>query len=162
MHGAICTAALAAALLISSFYARDATAQFGHLNYPQSDFKWVWGRQNELRRNGFADFDVSGRDAGFDCTLQGRLHPGSRLTQTDIRGLENDLSQSLYFIETAANTMYVLDQQRDIDWAELDCVKPVIDESAAELAEREAKARAKAERDRERRRERRARDEARD
>jgi hypothetical protein len=154
MHGAKCFAALAAAFLIASLCARDAVAQFGRLNYPQSDFRWVWGQQNDLRRRGFADFNVSGRDGGFDCKLEGRLHPGSRMTQMDIRGLENDLGQSLFFIETAANTMYALDQQRDIDWAELDCVKSVIDESATELAEREAKARAKAERDRERRRER--------
>lgn len=162
MHAAKYSAALAAALLISSIAARDAYAQFGHLNYPQTDFKWVWGQQNELRRRGFADFSVTGRDGGFQCELTGRLHPGSRLSETEVRGLERDLAQSLFFIETASNTMYVLDQQRDIDWAELDCVKPVVDEAAAELAEREAKALAKAERDRERRRERRAREEARD
>lgn len=155
MHGAKCTTALAAALLISAAPIDGADAQFGQFNYPQNDFKWIWGTQGEVRRRGFADFSVNGNDAGFRCTLEGRLRAGSRMTDIEVRGLENDLSTSLFFIQTAASAMYALDQRRDIDWAELDCAKPVVDEDAAELREREEKARAKAERDRERRRERR-------
>lgn len=148
-----------ATMVVALLCAGPALAQFGQVNYPQSDFRWVWGNERDLARRGFEDFSVSGNDAGFQCTLKGRLHPGSRLTQTDIRALENELRTTLFFIQRAANTMYVLDQQRDIDWAELDCVKHVDDASAAELREREEKARAKAERDRERRRARRAREE---
>ena len=148
-----------AAIVVALSGSNAALAQFGQVNYPQSDFRWVWGNERDLARRGFEDFSISGNDAGFRCTLKGRLRPGSRLTETDVRALENDLRSTLFFIERSANTMYVLDQQRDIDWAELDCAKHVDDASAAELREREEKARAKAERDRERRRARRAREE---
>lgn len=158
MHGAKLLTAVAAALLAATLMPDTAAAQFGRVNYPQNDFRWVWGTQNELRRRGFADFNVRGSDGGFNCTLEGRMHPASRMTTVEIRQLENELQQSMFFIETAANTMYALEQRRDIDWAELDCVKAAADESAAELREREERARAKAEQARERRRQRQARD----
>jgi len=154
-------AAFAVALLWLSLPAGPAQAQFGIpglVNYPNNDFKWVWGRERELTRRGFEDFSLGGYDGGFQCTLTGKLGPGSRITDSEVRAMENDLRTSSFFIQDAANAMYVLDQQRQIDWAELDCVKHVDDADAAELQEREDKARAKAERDRERRRARAQRD----
>jgi hypothetical protein len=156
------TFAFAAALLhLTLLASMPAHAQFGHFSYPKDDFKWYWGDQRELSRRGFEDFSMIGYDGGFRCTLSGSLGPGSRLTGNEVRQIENDLSTSSFFIENVANTMYVLDQRREIDWAELDCIKPVVDESAADLQDREDKARAKAERDREKRRERQQREEAR-
>lgn len=153
MHGAIFPAAVAAALLAATLTPGPAAAQFGRINYPQNDFRWFWGRQgDELQRRGFADFDIRGTDAGFECTLEGSIHPGSRLSTREVRELENELRSSLFFIESAANTMYALDQRRDIDWAELDCVKSVDDASESELHEREQKALERAKRARERRR----------
>lgn len=102
---------------------------FGQVNLPTSDFTWFWGNQRDADLGRASDFSVSGSDTGFLCELTGRLGAGSRLSSMEVRSLENDLRTSSFFIQAVANTMYTLDQQRDIRWAKLVCAKP----EAAEL-----------------------------
>lgn len=120
-----------------------AQAQFGAFNLPSGDFAWQWGNPERLGR--FHDFSINGSEADFRCELTGKLSAGSRMSQVDVRQMESDLASSLYFIEQATNTMNVLDQQRELDWAALNCVKAKPREPDAEKRkEIEDKARAKA------------------
>ena len=137
-----------------------ANAQFGFYQLPQDDFTWHWG--DIERGSGFEDFSTDGTDGRFRCNLTGRLRPGSRLSRVEVRQMETDIGTSLEFVRAAANAMYALDQQRELDWATLSCktLEPA-EVSAEERAERETKARERALRELERRRERRA-DESRD
>jgi hypothetical protein len=131
------------------------------MNLPKDDFTWIWGDREDAALSRFEDFSVQGGEAGFRCSLTGKLHPGARLSSMEVREFENDLRSSLSFIQASAETMYVLDQQRQIDWAKLDCSKPegTVDEEKSQ--ERVDKALEKALRDQARRRERRQREEER-
>jgi len=148
--------AIATALLVTGLYPATSNAQFGFpgtVNLPQNDFRWVWGDAEASLAGRGQDFSLTGGENAFRCSLTGKLAPGSRLTQSDIRQLESQIQTSLYFIQSSANSMYVLDQQRDIDWAVLDCAKPGDQEvDAEERQAREDKARERAERKRDRRR----------
>lgn len=146
--------ALAAAVLLNTI-GPSASAQFGFpglMQLPADDFTWIWGTRRERIGRG-SDFSILGGEGGFRCELDGRLSPSSSWSTSEIRRFENDLRGSLGFIQEAANAMYIMDQQRQLDWARLDCARP---EDPAEDPERaqelEDKARAKAERRRERRR----------
>jgi hypothetical protein len=149
-------AAVALPIVILAWLPAVASAQFGfpgQYNLPQNDFRWVWGRDSEAAFSRFEDFSIRGGESGFDCTLRGGLSPASRMSRVEIRDLESDLRTSLFFIQSSANAMYILDQQRDLDWAVLECAKQEAEErTAEESAERESKARARAERRRDRRR----------
>jgi hypothetical protein len=121
---------------------------------PQNNFIWNWGDTVESgKRRGFADFDLDGGEAGFQCHLTARLRVSATASPTDVRQLENDLRTRLDFIYAASQTMNYLDQMRELDWATLDCKKPEpgpVDE--AKRAEREDAAREKMLRELERRR----------
>ena len=135
-------------------------AQFSNfVTLPTSDFTWRWGDWEQSRRR-IEDFNVTGSEAGFRCGLVGQLRPGSRLTEMEVRALERELSSSLSFIQSAANAMNILDQQRDMEWAELACTKPPPAENDPEKsAERVDRAREKALQEMLERRERRERNE---
>ncbi len=143
-----------------------ALAQFGGVfpgmvNLPADDFVWQWGNQRDAARGRFQDFSARGGEASFRCDLTGGLSVSNSWSNREIRQFENDLNTSMTFIQSAAYAMYVLDQQRDLDWAVLDCDRYEREETADELQEKEDKARARAERRREQRRARREREEAR-
>jgi hypothetical protein len=152
------TAALAAGMFVLVLFHGTANAQFGFAQLPQDDFTWHWG--DFERSSGFEDFASSGNDGRFRCELTGKLRPGSRMSRTDVREMETELRSSLEFVRSVANAMYILDQQRELDWATLVCKTPEPTEvSAEEKLERETKARERALRDLERRRARREREE---
>jgi hypothetical protein len=152
------------ALLLGFLCQGTGNAQFsGFVNLPQNDFTWHWGDWDESNTRRTEDFSMTGGEAGFSCELTGRLSPSSRMTERDIRELENDLQGGLYFIQAAAYTMNELDRARNIDWAELSCVKPQPTErDAEETQERVDRAREKAVQEMLERREQRERQESRD
>jgi hypothetical protein len=153
-HGLIVTAT--AGLIGLSLPVGEAEAQFGFpgvFNMPTEDFTWIWGRIRERDLGRRPDVSTVGFDAGFRCELTAKLSPGSRMDTIEVRQLENQLGTASFFIESAANAMYVLEQQREIDWGKLDCKKPQADdESEAEVQERLDRARERAEKRRDRRR----------
>ncbi len=123
----------------------SAEAQFGNpfVQLPKDDFTWFWGDRENMR--GIENFDVQGNESEFRCELTAKLSPGSTLTPSDVRNLQDQLRSSLVFIQDAAGLMNQLDFQRDIDWARLACTHPKpgpVDEE--EKAAREQKAREKA------------------
>lgn len=144
------------ALLLSGGHAH---AQFGtpfpgFVQLPAEDFTWVWGGADEEEMNRRSpDFDTKGFEAGFACTLTGRLRPGRAFDRSELRAFERDLANSLAFIQTSAESMTSLDRNLDLDWAVLDCDKRD-DEPLSEEEEQQRNDRAleKAIRDRERRR----------
>jgi hypothetical protein len=145
--------AAAAVLLLAAAPLDGTLAQFGFpVNLPQNDFRWVWGRNEVVSPRG-GDFDVRGGEGGFRCTLSARLSPGSRLSRVDVRNIERELQTSLFFIQSAANTMSLLDRQRELDWGVLECAKSQpAERDAEESQERVNKALERAERRRDRRR----------
>ena len=145
------------ALLGTLLWTAGAQAQAipGFVNLPRDDFVWIWGDREDAIQNRFSDFKVGGSEAGFRCELTVRLHPGSRLSPVEVRQLEQQLRQSMAFIQDSANTMYVLEQRREIDWALLDCDKPEAQElTQAEQQQRVDRALEKARAEQQRRRER--------
>jgi hypothetical protein len=153
------------ALLLGLLCHGNVNAQFsGLVNLPRNDFVWRWGDTEEVsgaRRT--EDFAASGVEASFRCDLKGRLSPSSRMTEVDVRQLENELQGSLYFIQAAAYAMNELDLARNLDWAELNCVKPQATErDPEETQEKVDRAREKAVQEMLERRERRERRESRD
>lgn len=156
-------ALIIATVLAGSLHPGLAAAQFGFpgvVNLPRNDFRWVWGDAEDALTGRSRDFSINGNEAGFRCELTGSLSPASRMTRMEIRELEGNLRTSLFFIQSSANTMYILDQQRDIDWAVLDCAKQGDQELTAEETQAlEDKARERAERRRDRRRAREQQDE---
>ena len=129
---------------------QKANAQFGMpMQLPASDFVWTWG--TDLRR-GITDINVIGTDTRFRCDLKVKLRISSGLGRNDVRALEAQLRQSMFFVQETVYTMNSLETYGNLDWAVLDCKVPENDDSEDEIAEREAKARERAERARERRR----------
>ena len=135
----------------------DAFAQFGTtfpgmVQLPREDFTWIWNdlEERDLRRT--PDIDVRGYESGFSCQLTGVLRPSSRMSRSDIRGLEQELTTSLAFVQASAQAMNILDQRFELDWARLACEKSEAEVSAEEAEERLDRALEKAIRDRERRR----------
>jgi hypothetical protein len=153
MKRAVAWQAAAAALLLASLPFDGAEAQFGFpVNLPQNDFRWVWGRNEVVAARG-GDLDVRGGEGGFRCELSARLSPASRLSRMDMRNLERELQTTLFFIQSAANTMNALDQRHEIDWAVLECSKSQpAERDAEESQERVDKALERAKRKRDRRR----------
>jgi len=142
-------AAPAATLL----FATGAVAQFGLYTLPRSDFRWNWGETNLERRFGQADIQMRGSESFFDCELTARFGASSNMTHADIRAIRDSLSTRLDFIYAVSETMYYLEQDRDIDWATLDCKKYESEASSPEAsAERQNEAREKMLRELERRR----------
>ena len=108
---------------------------------------------NVLNRAGFADLDVNGSEAGFNCALTARTRTSSALSPSDLRQLESDLRSRLDFVYGASEAMNYLERLGSLDWGILDCRKPEagpVDE--AERAQREARAKEKMLREIERRR----------
>ena len=127
-----------------------ASAQFGlGVQLPQSDFIWTWGSN---RRSGAYDFSVVGSESSFRCDLQGKLRITASFGRTELRNLEAQLRSSMFFVQEAAYQMNVLENYGYLDWAILDCQRPVNEDTDEEIAEREAKALERAQRARERRR----------
>jgi hypothetical protein len=150
MHGPKAFA-LVAAIAAAGFAESAAHAQFGYYQLPANDFVWNWG--NPERSIGFEDFTVTGGEGGFHCELKGKVSPGSRMTPTDFRALEEQLRSRLDFIYATSSYMNQLDQQRELDWAKLSCAKPQAAPSTEqEKADREAKAREKMQHEIDRRR----------
>ena len=136
---------LAAAFAVALF-SLGAHAQFsGLVTLPSSDFTWRWGNWDRELSRRVNDFDITGHEASFRCELTAGLRPSSRMTREDVRAIENELQGSLYFIQEAAHTLNILDQQRDLEWAELACAKPQPAETSPEESqERVDRAREKA------------------
>ena len=153
---AVATTTLVGALLWQS----TTNAQINlPMQLPRDDFTWHWGDVEDAR--GAEDFSVDGNDGRFRCTLTGRLRIASQMSMMDVRQMESDIRMSMEFVRAAAEAMYVLDQQRDLDWATLACKKPVAAEvTEEEKLERESRAREKALREMQRRRERQQREDA--
>lgn len=146
-----------ASLLLAFALASPAWAQFGTVypgfyTLPKNDFTWLWGDPEERDFSRSPDFTVHGNESGFECALDGRLRPGSHLERLDIREMERNLSNSLFFIQDTVQTLNVLDQGLDLDWGRLACMKRQIDPNAEQEQERLDRAIEKAERARERRR----------
>ena len=116
---------VAPAMLLAGLLCTDASAQRlpGFVTLPSSDFVWTWGRQSEALNRRGSDFEISGSEAGFRCELAVKLHPAMRVSRDEQRELEAALRTSLAFIQDTAYAMYILDQQRQLDWAVLDCDK---------------------------------------
>tara|TARA_Y100000588_G_C14114434_1_gene864458 strand:+ start:316 stop:717 length:402 start_codon:yes stop_codon:yes gene_type:complete len=125
---------------------------------PQNDFTWNWGDET-LARGGHRQLSMIGSESGFRCELDARMRITSRLSRQDIRNLENQIRNNVFFVQAVANSMYYLELQRDLGYATLNCVRPQVDRDADEeaRANRETRARERAARERERRRARRAR-----
>ncbi|HEU4617522.1 MAG TPA: hypothetical protein VFV10_05740 [Gammaproteobacteria bacterium] len=151
-----------AVAVIAALGAPRAHAQFGAFpaTLPQGDFTWNWGHIERKGKSGLTDFSVDAAEAGFRCNLQGKLSPGSRMTEPDMRQLESDLRTNLYFIEASVNAMNTLDYQRDLDWATLDCDKIKATEDPEKTAASLQKAKDKAVKKLIERREKREREEA--
>jgi hypothetical protein len=151
--------ALVAVIGAQTVAVRGAVAQLGMYTLPKSDFVWNWGEANEETRFGHADIEVSGTESSFRCELEARMRPTSTLTPTQISDFERELGGRLDFIFAVSEAMNLLERERALDWARLDCKKyeagPV---SAEESAERQNEAREKMLRELERRRERQQRD----
>jgi hypothetical protein len=144
--------ALFAAIALGGLAAGSAHAQFGYYQLPQNDFVWNWG-VNPDRQIGFEDFTVTGGEGGFHCELKGKMSGGSTMTPTQIHQLQDTLRARLDFIYASSQYMNQLDQQRELDWARLSCMKPeATPATAQEKADREAKAREKMQKEIERRR----------
>ena len=144
--------ALVAAAAVAGLAASAVHAQLGYYQLPQNDFVWNWGVHGD-RPVGFEDFDVTGGEGGFHCTLKGKLSGGSQMTPTQLKQLEDQLRARLDFIYATSNYMNELDRQRELDWAKLSCAKPQpTPATAEEKANRESKAREKMQKEIERRR----------
>lgn len=144
---------MAAAALVACGTYGAAHAQFG-FNLPPDDFTWTWGSSFDESRRGLSDFSARGSESGFNCDLTGKLRVSSRYTPADIRQLENDLRVSMFFIQSAANTLNVLDQRRELDWAVLECIKPDSEPDAEKQQQRLDRARERMIEEQRRRRER--------
>jgi hypothetical protein len=144
--------ALIAVAAVAALAARSAHAQFGYYQLPQNDFVWKWG-VNADRQFGFEDFMVTGGEGGFHCELKGKMSGGSQMTSAQLKQLEEQLRARIDFIYASSNYMNQLDQQRELDWAQLSCAKPqATPATAEEKAAKEAKAREKMQKEIERRR----------
>lgn len=152
---------VATALVLTAVFQSTANAQFGFpgiVSLPRDDFTWTWGELREFRLS--TDFDLVGVEAGFRCELTGRLSPSSRMSQTELRTFESELSSSLYFIRATAEAMYVLDYERELEWAQLACIKPESEVDEEKTQQKVDKAREKAQKKQAERRARREREEA--
>src|SRR5215831_3248806 len=151
MHGPKRFALLAAAA-VAWLAASSAHAQLGYYQLPQNDFVWNWGI-NPDKQIGFEDFDVTGGEGGFHCELKGKMSPGTTMTPTQVHQLQDTLRARLDFIYATSTYMNQLDQQRELDWAKLSCMKPEpTPQTAQEKADKEAKAREKMQKEIDRRR----------
>jgi hypothetical protein len=149
--------AAAAGALLTLGLPMLAAAQLGMYTLPKNDFVWRWGDESRQRTTG--DFEASGGEAGFQCELIGEIHPGSRLTPSEVREFENGLRTRMDFIYAAATSMNQLDFSNDLDWAVLTCARPkATPATEEEKAENEARAKEKMQREIERRRARQQRD----
>jgi hypothetical protein len=128
----------------------------GLYSLPTSDFVWTWGDRNlERRGRGPADITINGGEAQFNCELNAHMRASSTMTPADYRQIEQQLATRLDFIYAASEAMNVLEYQRVLDWATLDCKEyDAPEKTAEERATREEEARAKMLRELEKRRER--------
>jgi hypothetical protein len=141
-------AAAAAMLLLAT----GAAGQYFY-SLPNADFTWHWGEKNLERRFGHADITMNGGEANFDCEFTVRFRPTSNMNTSDIRAFRDSLATRLDFIYAVSENMYYMEQDRDIDWATLDCKKfEAQPRSPEESAQRQDEARAKMLRELERRR----------
>jgi hypothetical protein len=147
-------AVLAALGTVAVLTATAAHAQLGFgYQLPKDDFVWNWGRSEEGINRSFEDFNVHGNEGGFQCELTGKVGLSGRMSDADVRALEEALRTRLDFIYAVSNYMNELDRQNLIEWARLDCDKFDPQPSTEdEKAEREAKAKEKMQREIERRR----------
>jgi hypothetical protein len=120
---------------------------------PNADFRWNWGEVREDKRFGQPDIEMTGGEANFDCQFTLRFRPTADMTVTAIRDFRDGLARRLDFIYAVSEQMYYLEQNRDVDWATLDCKKFEAEpKTADEIAERQNEAREKMMRELERRR----------
>ena len=132
-----------------------AAAGQGFYTLPKDDFIWNWGDVAEARQRGMADIEVSGSESFFHCDLTARMRPSSARSPTDMREIEMTLRQRLDFIYAVSETMNILEYNRELEWATLDCKRQGEENIDPETrAERETAAREKMLRELERRRER--------
>lgn len=143
----------AAAATAAGLLATVAVAQLPLYTLPAGDFRWNWGETDLERRIGRPDIEMNGSESFFDCDLTVRFRVSTNMSHSDIRAVRDSLSTRLDFIYAVSETMYYLDQNRDIDWATLDCVKYEPEpRSPDDSAERQNEAREKMLRELERRR----------
>jgi hypothetical protein len=149
----------ATAAAVAVLLAAGANAQLPFYTLPDHDFRWNWGSADTERQRGSPDIEISGTDSFFRCELTARLHVSSSRSPSEVRELENMLRTRLDFVYAVSETMYYMDQGREIDWATLDCKKNEGGPSSPEeRAQRESEARDKMLRELERRRARAQRD----
>jgi len=141
-----------AATAATVLFATSALAQFGY-TLPNADFRWNWGQTDLERRFGHADLEMTGHEAFFDCEFTARFRVTANRTPSDIRAIRDSLATRLDFIYAVSETMYYMEQNREIDWATLDCKRhEAAPTSPEERAERQDQAREKMLRELERRR----------
>jgi hypothetical protein len=153
MRGTSYASAVAAFVVVALGAPVPSAAQLGFYSLPKDNFIWRWGNTREGEQHGFADLDVNGSEAGFNCALTARTRTSSALSPSDLRQLESDLRSRLDFVYGASEAMNYLERLGSLDWGILDCRKPEagpVDE--AERAQREARAKEKMLREIERRR----------
>jgi hypothetical protein len=149
-------APLIAAVAGQTLPVSDALAQVpGLYSLPKTDFRWNWGSTNLEQRRGAADIQMQGGEAQFRCELTAQMRASSTMTPVEYRELESQLSTRLDFIYAVSEAMNVLEYQRVLEWATLDCKEfEPAEQSPEEKATREQEAREKMLRELERRRER--------
>jgi hypothetical protein len=136
----------------ATLWAATAAAQYFY-QLPNADFRWNWGEVREDKRFGQPDIEMTGGEANFDCQFTLRFRPTADMTVTAIRDFRDGLARRLDFIYAVSEQMYYLEQNRDVDWATLDCKKFEAEpKTADEIAERQNEAREKMMRELERRR----------
>lgn len=151
-------------LIVLALVPTDGMAQAGIsglpriVTLPADDFVYTWGQARGVEARRRPDFNVTGFERSFRCTLTGGFRAASRASDYyEVRQFEQELAASLYFIQDATeklNELYIANQ---LTWAVLDCIIPETQESEAEAQEKVDKALERAQRERERRREREAR-----
>lgn len=149
---------LALSLLIIPLMAPGARAQLNlpyYVQLPTEDFVWTWGRQTRNDERVRPGFEVRGTERSFQCTLTGTFRLGSRMRDFyATRNFEQELSSAFEFIQLATYRLNDLDRTNQLQWANLNCIKPEEEADEEQIDESVQRALERAERARERRRER--------
>jgi hypothetical protein len=127
------------------------------VNLPTEDFVWNWGSMRPIDDFEMPEFTVSGVERSFQCTAKGAFKPGSHMRDVyAAREWQQALNGSIYFIQTATESLNNLYLNNDLQWAVLECIIPESTESEEDIQEDIDRALERAQRERERRREREA------
>jgi hypothetical protein len=145
-----------AVLVACAIAATSAGAQLNLpriVQLPEDDFVYTWGDNVSVDDRTRPHFTIKGIERSFRCTLTGAFRPGSRMRDYyNQRSFEQELVQSIEFIQLGVARLNELYLSNNLDWAVMDCAKPRTEESEDEVQERLDRAVERAERERERRR----------